>query len=433
MNRLCPHCGTPLHEGASFCLHCAKSVIQQTELVPPRHMPRRALYIVLLVILAAGLTFAMVWYAESRPETYDNGTHEMVYSNRRGSFYLYISDDLTPETPLPEVRNRGEVGGSYRYPAGLFVNNAEDGTAALDTFWEGVDSVYAEIRCADQSVSITCTDPAMESEYLYVPNAVMIFIDFQLHTPGDHEAELFFTVTMQNGDVIRLRQLHRLEAVATRKYTAQDAPMNTIEELRAFVDEITATTGEHDLIYIDLPPVTYAGGLNLDARCIKLNGSTGTNGERTTFTGSVKAAYPFGYHEFKNIDFIGSGEGVGISASVRTQLTNCRVSGWETGYQAVSEAWIDADQTIFENNAVGLHFNSSGTTVLDQLYMDNVFQNNHTAVLLQSVPTDVMLIFSGTRFAGNDVDIDNRCNQALDLSEAVFESESPSEGTETGR
>ena len=74
-------------------------------------MPRRALYIALLIILAAGLTFAMVWYAESRPETYDNGTHEMVYSSRQGSFYLYISDDLTPETPLPEVRNRGEVGG----------------------------------------------------------------------------------------------------------------------------------------------------------------------------------------------------------------------------------------------------------------------------------------------------------------------------------
>ena len=124
---------------------------------------------------------------------------------------------------------------------------------------------------------------------------------------------------------------------------------------------------------------------------------------------------------------------MGISASVRTQLTNCRVSGWETGYQAVGEAWIDADQTIFENNAVGLHFNSSGTTVLDQLYMDNVFQNNHTAVLLQSVPTDVMLIFSGTRFTGNDVDIDNRCNQALDLSEAVFGSGGPSEGAESGR
>lgn len=421
MNKTCPHCGASLPEEAAFCPNCAENVNQRTTPIPPRHMPRKILYGALLIAFAAVLVLALVVWQNSRPKTYDNGMHEMVYSNKVGSFYLYISDDLTPDTPLPQVRNRGEVGGSYRYPACLFVNNVDSGTPAGDAFWQSVDSIAAEIKCSDQSVTITCTEPERESEYVFVPNAVMTFIDFQLLTPGEHEAELFFTVNMKNGDVIHLSQTHQLSAIVTRRYTPQDAPMNTIEELRALVDEITATTDESDQIYINLPPVIYEGGLNLEERCIKFNGSVGADGQRTTFTGPVQTACSWGYHEFSNIDFIGNGEGVGISTSVRTQITDCRVSGWEIGYQAIGEAWIDADETVFENNTVGMYFNSTGNMVMDQLYMDNVFQNNGTAVLLESVPTDVMLIFSGTRFTGNGTDIDNRCDQPLDLSEAVFE------------
>ena len=97
------------------------------------------------------------------------------------------------------------------------------------------------------------------------------------------------------------------------------------------------------------------------------------------------------------------------------------MSGWETGYLAVGEAWIDAFDSVFENNKVGLHFNSTGGRVMDDLYSNNIFRNNDTGILLESVPTDIMLKFTGTRFSGNGVDIDNRCNQALDVSEAIFE------------
>ena len=43
-----------------------------------------------------------------------------------------------------------------------------------------------------------------------------------------------------------------------------------------------------------------------------------------------------------------------------------------------------------------------------------------TAVLLESVPTDMTLDFVGSVFAGNGTDIDNRCDHSLDLSQAVF-------------
>ena len=41
---------------------------------------------------------------------------------------------------------------------------------------------------------------------------------------------------------------------------------------------------------------------------------------------------------------------------------------------------------------------------------------------MENIPTDVTLDFSGTVFTGNGTDLDNRCNQALDLSGATFDS-----------
>ena len=41
--------------------------------------------------------------------------------------------------------------------------------------------------------------------------------------------------------------------------------------------------------------------------------------------------------------------------------------------------------------------------------------------LQDDVPTDVTMNFQNSRFSGNRVDIDNRCGQPLDLTQAIFE------------
>lgn len=418
MDKKCPRCGASLPAEASFCPYCAAGVNRRAGVVPPRAMPRRLAWIALLAVIAAAVIAGLAWYRANRPEIYDSGGCELRYARQGEEYRLFLSDESAPDTPVPQVRHMGERDTSHRYPIYLF---AQDGNGASTgaAFWEQVDSVTAEIDGAPVRVSVSCTEPVRESEYNPFPNAVMTIVEYRLLAAG--EAELVFTVTMKNGDVIRLRQTQQYALIITREYGPDDAPMETIEELRALVDKITAETGENDLIYLNLPAVTYQGGLDLTERCVKLTGSTGPDGTRTTFTGPVRAGYSWGYHEFTNIDFIGNGEGVGVSASVRTKMTNCRVAGWETGYQATGEAWIDAFESTFENNTVGLHFNASGGSVMDDLYSDNVFRGNETAILLESVPTDIMLKFTGTRFTGNGVDIDNRCHQALDLSGAVFE------------
>ena len=70
---------------------------------------------------------------------------------------------------------------------------------------------------------------------------------------------------------------------------------------------------------------------------------------------------------------------------------------------------------------VGFCFDAEGGSPSDSRYMNDLFRNNGTAVLLERVPNDISLKFPGTRFQNNGTDIDNRCGHALELDEAVFE------------
>lgn len=419
----CPHCGMPLPGEASFCPHCAQSVSVRKEISSPRHMSRRTQYCVLLLFAAAALLLVLAAWWNGRPKTYDNGSAEALYPGGERPYRLCFSKEEAPPAAVPQNRYYSELDYSYRYPVRLYAVDEGSGALAAEDFMQGVESITAEITCSDPYVSVTCTEPQEHSEY-YPNAAAVIFVDYSIVAPGEHEAELVCTVTMQNGDLIRLHQKQLYPSIETYKYTAQDAPMNTIQELQALVDQVSAAVNEADQVYLYLPPVTYEGGLVLTERCISLQGSTGADGQRTTFTGPIQAAYSRGIHEFNDIDFLGSGQGVGIEASgkARLHLTGCRVSGWETGVQAIESAWVNADETVFADNTVGLRFNSPGETLVsDNFYTNNVFQNNGTAVLLEHLPSGVPLKFPGTRFLENGSDIDNRCNQALDLDRAAFE------------
>ena len=221
-----------------------------------------------------------------------------------------------------------------------------------------------------------------------------------------------------------MRQTLTFESITTYTYTAQDAPMNTIEELRALLERACEESGEYDQIHIHLPAVTYAGGLEIEERLVRLYGSVGHDGQRTTFTDTTHISAPKGVLEFQDIAFSGSGQGIGVlvSGTTRLQLVNCRVSGWENGLQAVDSAWIDTDGTIFADNQVGLCFDSADTPMVsDNFYTGNTFQNNGTAVLLEHVGSDTPLNFPETRFSGNGTDIDNRCGQEVSIADAIFE------------
>ena len=418
MSKVCPHCAAQLPEGAAFCPNCAKSVNERTTPTPPRHMPRRTLYSVLLIVLAAAVILAGIWWRNSRPQTYESGTGEVLYDG----YHIFLSR-VDSFGPAGEVERRALVNDSYRDAVPMYVTPQDDDTLLTDEFMENVASAAVEVNCPDAYLTMTCSEVQQHNEF-YPDAAGMVFVDYSIAERGEHTAELVWTVTMKNGDTIRLTQRRQVTSVSVYRYTAQDAPMDTAEELQALVDRVSGEIGDYDQLYLYLPAVTYEGGLTL-SRSVYLYGSVDSDGQRTTFTGPVTVAGPTGVAYFVNTAFQGGGQGAGVLAhgsGTRLQLASCQISGWETGLLATEGAWINASETRFGDNGVAICFDITDTPLVSNTeYADNVFENNGTAVLIGQIPQDTVLKFPGSRFTGNGVDIDNRCGQSVDISKAIFE------------
>ena len=234
--------------------------------------------------------------------------------------------------------------------------------------------------------------------------------------------ELRWNIRMKNGDTIRLYQRMKLGMVPTRHFYPEDVPMNTLEDLQALVDEVNETIPSDIIVYIHLPAVTYEGSLVLAERSLNLMGSENPDGSRTTFTDTLQATAQKGYIcQFSGLDFVGPGEGVGVSASARINFTGCYFAGWRTGVLCYGSSWVNAKSCTFENNTAGFHFNAVSDSSNDHMYSDNLFQSNETAILLERVPGDQALYFNGTRFSRNGTDIDNRCGHEVSIADAIFE------------
>lgn len=414
MNFICPHCGAALHESASFCPHCAKSIHERTELKPPRPIPWRVLRagIALLAVLA----IAAGVYLNSRPKIYD-AQGEVIYTDADGTYQVVLAWASNRYEPAYEVHQNAELDGLFRYPVRLYVNHVDSGADAGQIFLQKVERYTAEILQPDDSPSpMRCTEPAPNG---YSPDAALVaYVDYNGRSGT---AQLLWTLYMKNGDVIRLRQEEIIHPIQTRNYDSTMAPMSTLEELQALVDEIADTIAPEDVVNIYLPAVTYEGSLVMEQRPINLHGST--DGEaRTTFTDPIRVASQGSWITYiKNVDFIGPGSGIGISASARLWVENCRFTGWKTAVLGYGSAWVNTISCQIENNEVGLHFNSTGASASHSLFNDNIFRGNGTAVLLENVPTDLTINFEGTLFAENGMDIDNRCDQPIDISQAIFQ------------
>ena len=413
--RSCPHCGAQLPEVASFCPHCAQDISQRKEVSPPRHMPRWALYSALMVL--AALLLARGLYLRSRPQVCGNGTAEILYTDGGVTYQVlagWINDRFDPAHQVYQPADVSDM--LYTFPQCLYINHPESGANAKDEFMEKVERVTAAfVETDSEELPWTCDEPVPRPDY--APEAALVS---SIHYySGSGQGTLQWTIEMKNGDFIHLYQAIEAHPLEVYRFTPEDTPLNTVEEVQALLDSLNEITGGgQNTVDIHLPPVTYDGGITIP-REINLYGAE--EGGRTVFTGPVRMAFPNqGISWIYDIDFVGSGNGVGFSTSTRTFLQRCRFSGWRTGV-LVQDAWVSAFECTFEDNGIGLHYNADTAIPMSSHYRGNIFRNNDTGILFERVPNRMALSFPEVVFSGNGTDIDNRCGQELDLSEAVFD------------
>ena len=407
----CPHCGADLPERAAFCPHCARDIHPRREAKKPVPLLKKLLLgLLILAVLAAVGTG--LWLALG-PKAYD-GYGEVRY----GDWQVLLTQSADRYVPAPEVVIPGEPEGQYRMPSRLFINDVHTGEDASEAFLAQVKAVTAAFTGQEDSPSpFVCSEPA------YNPGApecpLLSLIDF---TGASGTAELVWTFAMKNGDTITLRQTYEVTPIPVYDYYPEEHPMDTAEELQALIDSISGQVEDVAVVNLHLPPVTYKGGVTIRDRSLNLYGSTDEAGNRTTFTGPVRALAPYSnITYFYDMDFAGDGGGTGLSGSAPFRATNCTFTGWDTAVLAYGTSWANVIGCTFRENGIGFHFDSTGEYANHSMFNDNLFEGNGIAVQLDNVPTDVALNFMGSVFRDNGQDIVNPCQQPLDTSKAIFE------------
>ena len=82
---------------------------------------------------------------------------------------------------------------------------------------------------------------------------------------------------------------------------------------------------------------------------------------------------------------------------------------------------VNAMECTFANNTVGLKFNTSMAYGTAPNYVNNTFTDNGTAVCIDSLPGNEVIDFAGSVFSGNNTDIENKADHAVDTAKATFE------------
>ena len=416
--KMCIHCGAELPDEANFCPACGKTQEEPVAVKAPRPW-RKSLSIVLVILLAAAVCLLAVRLRHA-PKDYVSDGAEILYSDSNGEYKIF----LTWNAGLGTVRNgAGEKtvelaeGELTALPSQLYVYDIGKDVNLTDEFLERVENVKAEAKPRDNAEPMLVYAPQKNPDF---PGRVMVAdVEYNAFCGTN---DIIWTLEMKNGDRIQLQQQLTVEKQKTAVYTADAWPMDTIEDLQALLQHIEETESPDTVVTVYLPALTYAGGLHFTERSYKLVG-TSVNGEQTTFTGGFSVALRKPQiAEFENICFAGSGKGTGISASEGVVLLDCRVTGWEIGAEAREGSWIAAFGTVFEDNGIGLQFNSTTSSMVYPSYENDSFLNNGIGVSLLRVPGTQILQFPECTFSGNGTDIDNPAGRAVDTRDAVMDS-----------
>ena len=260
----CRNCGAELPEGAAFCPHCETALVEKRTAGRPHLWRRKTLGAGLALLAVFSLMAWAVAAGRNAPpshehQSYDGGA-ELLYESDGGAYHLLLAFDIVDWIPAVRAELAFSVApretGIRNYeemPARLYAYREESRETCREEFLALVESCTVEAVPAEGARAMRCTQPEEDrsSPYVVLGSA----IDYE---PGDGSNDICWTLTMKNGDVIRMSQRLTIGETPVLTYRPEDTPLETAEELQALLDEIAETVTDRETeVRIFLPAVTY--------------------------------------------------------------------------------------------------------------------------------------------------------------------------------
>ncbi|MBR0308460.1 MAG: zinc ribbon domain-containing protein [Mogibacterium sp.] len=408
----CPYCNAELPDEASFCPHCARSLKERREVAIPRPYRRKIIFAALCAALVlAGIA---IHSAVNRAGIYETDGAFLEYSDSDGTYQLvaaFFPGDIENQKPVKSktVSQVVDEEGSTTVMIGVY----RDGKLLEDP-----EEFFAKVEKCTLTAEPNENDAVRLSEPEYKTDFAPAARECDLQYDGNSGTnELYWELIMKNGDTLRLKQTFEVLPLEHLVFTADDYPMETIEDIETLIEKINAEAPDDAVVDIYLPPVTYTGDLSIVSRSFNLHGDPGGG---TVLQGSLTVNSDYPYNVFlSDISFEGQG-GTGLSATASVFMTSCSFSGYDIGAVALDGGMIAVHDCAFTDNTVGFKYNSVRHSSFDDVFPGNTFTGNDIGVQFARLEATICIVFDGTVFEDNRVDIDNPINYPIDTSNTTF-------------
>lgn len=193
--------------------------------------------------------------------------------------------------------------------------------------------------------------------------------------------------------------------------------MDTIEDIESLIGKINAEASDDAVVDIYLPPKTYNGDLSIVSRSVNIFGDPDGG---TVLQGSLSVNTDIPYNMFlTDISFEGQ-SGTGLSATASVFMERCSFTGYDIGAVALDGGMIAVHDCTFKDNGIGFKYNSTRHSSFDNVFPNNTLIGNDIGVQFARLEGTICLIFEGTVFKDNRVDIDNPIDYPIDTADAEF-------------
>lgn len=408
----CPYCNAELPDDASFCPHCAHSLNERKEVEAPRPYRRKVVIAALCAVLV--LACIAIYSAANRAGVYETDGAYLSYSDSDGAYELvaaFFPGDIENQKPVKSktVSQVVDEEGGTTVMIGVF----RDGKLLDDPeeFFGKVEKCTLTAE-PNENGTVRLTEPEYKSDFAPAAREADLTYDGNRGTN-----ELCWELVMKNGDTLRLKQTFEVQPLEHEIYTADDVPMDTIEDIELLIAKINAEASDDAVVDVYLPAKTYDGDLSIVSRSFNLHGDPEGG---TVLQGSLSVNSDFPYNVFlSDIAFEGQG-GTGLSATASVFMTNCSFTGYDIGAVALDGGMIAVHDCSFTDNTVGLKYNSVRHSSFDEVCPGNTFTGNDIGVQFARLEGTICIAFDETVFEDNRVDIDNQIDYPINTDNAIF-------------